>query len=97
MASAKKNHALVDSILERLDEDYPTMDIETKLAWAGMAKNSLQMTYGYSPNQLVFGQNPRLPNIISDGPPSWEEATTSEMVAKHLNVLHAARKAFILS
>ena len=93
----EKNHALVDSILERLDEDFPDTDMDTKLAWAGMAKNSLQMTYGYSPNQLVFGQNPRLPNIISDGPSAWEQETTSEMIAKHLNALHAARKAFIQS
>ena len=93
----EKNHALIDNILERLDEDYPQIDLKTKLAWAGMAKNSLQMTYGYSPNQLVFGQNPKLPNILSDGPPSWEDSTTSEMIAKHLNTLHSARKAFIQS
>ena len=93
----EKNHALLDNILERLDEDFPEVQLQTKLAWAGMAKNSLQMVYGYSPNQLVFGQNPRLPNITSDGPPSWEEKTASEMVAKHLNTLHAARKAFIQS
>lgn len=93
----EKNHALVDNILARIDEDLPDTDLETKLAWAGMAKNSLQMTYGYSPNQLVFGQNPKLPNIITDGPPAWEETTTSEMIAKHLNTLHAARKAFIKS
>ena len=93
----EKNHALIDTILERLDEDYPDVDLPTKLAWAGMAKNSLQMTYGWSPNQLVFGQNPRLPNIISEGPPAWEDSTVSEKVAKHLNTLHGARKAFILS
>ena len=93
----EKNHALLDNILERLDEDYPDVKLQTKLAWAGMAKNSLQMVYGYSPNQLVFGQNPRLPNIVTDGPPTWEEKTASEMIAKHLNTLHAARKAFIHS
>ena len=93
----EKNHALIDNILERLDDDFPDTDLKTKLAWAGMAKNSLQMTYGYSPNQLVFGQNPKLPNILSDGPPSWEESTTSEIIAKHLNTLHSARKAFIQS
>lgn len=93
----EKNHALLDNILERIDEDYPEIDINTKLAWAGMAKNSLQMTYGYSPNQLVFGKNPHLPNVLTDGPPGWEEQTASEMIAKHLNTLHAARRAFIQS
>ena len=93
----EKNHALVDNILERLDEDFPDMDLHTKLSWAGMAKNSLQMVYGYSPNQLVFGRNPNLPNIISGGPPSWELSTTSETFHKHLNALHKAREAFIRS
>ena len=97
MVSAKKNHAVLDNILERLDEDYPNLDLEAKLAWAGMAKNSLQMVYGYSPNQLVFGQNPKLPNVVQDGPGSWESITSSETIAKHLNLLHAARKGFLQS
>ena len=62
-----------------------------------MAKNSLQMVYGYSPNQLVFGSNPKLPNIVTDGPPAWEIGRMSEAMAKHLGALHAARKAFIKS
>ena len=78
----EKNHALADNILERIDEDYPQMDIHTKLAWVCMAKNSLQMVYGYSPNQLVFGKNPKLPNIISDGPPAWEGIPMSESLEK---------------
>ena len=55
------------------------------------------MVYGYSPYQLVFGKNPKLPNILSGGPPSWEEGTMSEALAKHLNALHATRSAFIKS
>ena len=56
-----------------------------------MAKNSMQMVYGYSSNQLVFGTNPNL----SDGLPAMEGKTSSEVT--HLNALHAARKAFIES
>ena len=93
----ERNHALCDNILLRLDDDFPSVDLETKVAWACMAKNSLQNVYGYSPNQLVFGLNPRMPNILSDGPPSWEEGTVGEKLAKHLNVLHAARRAFTKS
>ena len=32
-------------------------DLETVLAWAISAKNSLESFYGFSPNQLVFGRN----------------------------------------
>ena len=93
----ERNHALADNILDRIHEDNPHMDLNTKLAWACMAKNSLQMVYGYSPNQLVFGKNPKLPNVVTDGPPAWENKTASEVLAKHLNALHSARTAFIKS
>lgn len=93
----EKNHALCDNILDRIHEDNPQMDLETKLAWACMAKNSLQMVYGYSPNQLVFGKNPKLPNVATDGPPSWEKGTEGETLRTHLNALHSARQAFIKS
>ena len=54
--TSERNHALVDKILilERIEDDYPGLDINTKLAWVCMAKNRLINVYGYSPNQLVF-------------------------------------------
>jgi hypothetical protein len=93
----EKNHALADNILDRIDEDNPNMNLTTKLAWVCMAKNSLQMVFGYSPNQLVYGVNPKLPNILSDGPPSWEPSSMSQALNKHLKVLHETRKEFIKS
>ncbi|KAL2099481.1 hypothetical protein ACEWY4_003875 [Coilia grayii] len=33
-------------------------DWETALDWALMAKNTMQNVHGYSPHELVFGQNP---------------------------------------
>ena len=69
----ERNHAVVDNILSRIVADFPSMDIETALAWACSAKNSLQQVYGFSAYQIVFGRNPKLPNILTDGPPSWEE------------------------
>ena len=60
-----------------------------------MARNSLQMWNGYSSHQLVFGQNPNLPNIMSDTLPALQGSTSSEVFAQHLNDLHAARVGFI--
>ena len=57
---------------------------KTLLAWANMAKNSLRMVYGYSPNQLIFGINPVLPNILSAGPPALEGRPFSETLGKLL-------------
>ena len=93
----EKNHHTMDNILERIEADYPKLSINVMLAWAMMAKNSLMMVYGYSPYQLVFGANPRLPNILTDGPPAWEESTVSEKLRMHLNALHKCRKSFIES
>ena len=93
----EKNHHTVDVMLERLVEDYPKTPEETLLAWANMAKNSMQNIYGFSPNQLVFGTNPNLPNIMTDGLPALDGKTSSEVFAHHMNALHASRKAFIES
>ena len=78
-----------------MKEDYPEVSDEVLLGWANMAKNSMAMVYGYSSNQLVFGCNPNLPNIVNGGLPNLEGKTFSETLAKHLNVLHSARKAFM--
>ena len=93
----EKNHFTMDNILERIEVDYPRLSINAKLAWATMAKNSLMMVYGYSPYQLVFGKNPNLPNILTDGPPAWEESTVSEKLREHLKALHGCRKSFMES
>ena len=90
----EKNHALVDDMLERMVEDYPETPDHVLLGWANMAKNSMQMVYGYSSNQLVFGTNPSLPNIMTNGLPALEGKTHSEIFAQHINALQAARKAF---
>lgn len=91
----ERNHAVVDNCVEKILEDYPNMDIELALVWAVNAKNSLQMVYGYSPYQLVFGRNPNLPSVLTDKAPALHGTTVSEIFAKHLNVLHSSRKAFI--
>ena len=53
------------------------------------------MWNAFSSHQLVFGTNPNLPGIMTDKIPALDDTTTSETFAKHLNTLHASRKAFI--
>ncbi len=45
----------------------------------------------------MFGFNPTIPNVMTDKVPALQVVTSSEILAKHLNALHAARKAFIAS
>ena len=50
----------------------------------------LCITYGYSPNQLVFGKNLQCSLPL-------EGQTSSEIIANRLNAMDAARAAFIKS
>ena len=45
---------------------------------------------------FVFGRNPNLPSILIDKLPVLEGVSISEVVASNLNVMHAARKQFIM-
>ena len=93
----ERNHAVCDNILTKLQAQYPKTPLPVLLKWANMAKNSLAMWNGFSSNQLVFGKNPNLPNILSDKLPALEGVTQSQTLAMHLNALHAARQEFIRS
>ena len=42
-----------------------------------------------------FRENPNFPNVMSVKSPALEGVTQSELIAKNLNAMHAARKAFI--
>ena len=69
----------------------------TALAWAVSAKNSLANVNGFSPNQLVFGRNPNLPNFLTDKLPALSSNCSSKVLRDNLNAQHSAREAFIKS
>ena len=52
---------------------------------------------GFSPSQLVFGQNPSLPNFINNKLPAQESVVKSPDIITHLTALHAARKSYVES
>ena len=93
----ERNHCVVDNCVIKILEEEPNIKLETALAWAVNAKNALQNHDGFSPYQLVYGQNPNLPSVAVDKPPALEGTTVSNKVALHLNALHLARKAYIKS
>ena len=89
-----KNKFLSIRFFSTIINDYPKMDPVVALAWAVTAKNSYPMNGGFTSFQLVFGKDPKLPNIMTDKLPALEGVTTSESVAAHINALYAGRKAF---
>ena len=50
---------------------------------------------GFSPNQMVLGENPIFPISLNSNLPALEGVTSSQVVAENLNAMHAARQAFI--
>ena len=56
-------HAITDMMLVKFAADYGKVNSQTLLSWANIGRNSLQLWNGYSSHQLVFGENPNLPNI----------------------------------
>ena len=91
----ERNHAIVDNMIHKLLEDNPDCPLERALAWACHAKNTLQMKAGFSPFQLVFGQNPKLPGIADDQLPALHRETQSQILADHINAMKKARKLFL--
>ena len=90
-------HSVTDMMLLKLQEQCPKTPIEVLLAWANTARNSFQMWHDFSSYQLVFGHNPNFPNVMTNQLPALDASTSSEILATHLNALHAAREAFIQS
>ena len=48
-------------------------NLDIAVSWCINAKNSLHNVHGFSPFQLVFGRNPRLPGILVDRPPALDK------------------------
>ena len=78
----RHNAILYEAMLKTLEDTQCEPGLA--LAWAVSAKNALQNQGAYSPNQLVFGCNTNVPNVLTDLPPALESITPSEIVRKNL-------------
>ena len=92
----ERHNAVIGQMVTKMMSD-SDISLEMALAWAVNAKNSLHNVYGFSPSQLVFGRNPNLPSVLNDKIPALNGTTQSEEVARHLNAMHGARRAFVES
>ena len=88
----ERNHSVIDLCVEKMVEDDRDLSIEVALAWAVNAKNASSNYSGFSPYQLVLGQNANLPSVLTDDLPALEGKSDQDFVAVHLNPLHAAVK-----
>ena len=87
------NGVLGDLVSKVLDD--AKCDLQIALAWAVAARNAYDNNSGFSPNQLVFGFNPAIPDIYHNKLPGLENVTMSEIVRRNLNAVHVARQEFV--
>ena len=91
----ERNHAICDRMMDKMLLADPQLPVEVALTWALTAKNTLQNVSGFSPFQIVFGENPSLPSVFTAGPPGFEEVVMNKAVANHINALFLGREAFM--
>ena len=92
----EQHNAVLGKIINKLLLDkysqYPT---DVIFPWGVSGKSALHTCYCFRPNQLLFGRNPSPPSNLINLPPAMEDVSKADIIVKHLNALHAARKAFI--
>ena len=93
----EKTVGILKESLRKMRDD-EEVDLAIALRWVVSARNCLVNNGGFSPNQLVFGKNPSLPNLMgeeSSSPASREKGLEEGIVRDTLNVMHKAREVFI--
>ena len=92
----ERMNGVLGKLVNKIMED-TKCDAQMALAWAVAARNALDNKAGFSPNQLVFGFNPAIPDLYSSDLPGLQDISSSEIVRKNLNAVHKARDDFIKS
>ena len=89
----ERNHQVVDEIIEKMITGGSYAKVKDALQPAIFAKNIMTNSTGYSPYQLVYGKNPRIPGAIDNSPPAQDGMTSSALIQKRLTGIFEARKA----
>ena len=87
----ERHNGILADLVQKTQID-TNCSLEMCLSWAVAVKNTSTNVYGFSPNQLVFGRNPSLPNVTDDKPPAGNDPT--ELMRQTLTCLQAARQEF---
>ena len=83
------NHQVVDVMVQKIQEDFPKMDINLILSNAVSAKNCLQNHNGFTP------VHHNLPSVLKNDLPVLEEDEENSTCKKHLDAMFAARSAYM--
>ena len=86
----ERHHATADIIYEKLMTDNPKMTPQEAINHAAFAKNSDTNQTGFSPIQLMTGQNPTFPGL-SEVNPASSNIDSSNKFMKTLKSIDSAR------
>lgn len=89
----ERQHATCDEIVKRMMTDKRYKTVKDALGPAVFAKNIRVGSIGYSPHQIVFGQNPRIPGAIDNELPAQSTKSELAMIQDRLQRIFAARNA----
>ena len=76
-------------VMETEIPDHPT---DIVLGWSCLIRSSIYDYYSYTPDQLVYGTNPSLPIVPSEGLPALGNKMRANVLNRHAEALQAARR-----
>ena len=88
----ERHNMTLTETFKKTKDTMASVDESLVLQAAVFAKNCLHSHLGYSPYQLVYGRQPRLPTTLEDELPALCSKSNFE---DHLNALHEARCNFL--
>ena len=94
---AERHNFIIADMMDKVKEESQHLGMYLTLAWCPNAKNSIANVHGFSPFQLVSGQNPKLPSTFTNKSPALLQYDTSKILTDNLTALDKARQAFISS
>ena len=93
--SCERNHGITDLMIEKIKEGDPSISDQEALDYSLLAKNIQTTRKGFSPFQIVYGSNPRIPGIAESNLSGLSSSFESKDVKKHFERLTLARESFV--
>ena len=93
--TCERHNGIITEMLKKILMDRSDISLSTALDHAVYSKNCLLNKSGFSPYQIVFGKNPRIPGVPDADLPALEsKQSMPAIVAKHISLLESSRAAF---
>ena len=91
----ERNHGVTDLMMAKIKEGDPSVSDQEALDYSLHAKNIQTTRKGFSPFQIVYGTNPRIPGIIEGNLSSLSSSFESKDIKKHFHRMQLARESFL--